>query len=142
VEMYALMSMSIADAFIGCWKEKYRSNVVRPVTYVQRVFDKRFQTVFPTPPFPEYTSGHSVQSAAAVAVLERLVGSNVSFIDSTQVDVGQPARPFASFRAARDEVAISRLYGGVHYLPAIVDGVAQGECIARRVLQLRTRKGP
>lgn len=140
VEVYALMSMSIADAFIGCWKEKFRSNVVRPVTYVQRVFDRSYQTVFPTPPFPEYTSGHSVQSAAAVTVLERLVGDTISFIDSTQVDVGQNARPFASFRAARDEVAVSRLYGGVHYLPAIMDGITQGNCIGQRVLQIKTRK--
>lgn len=140
VELYALMSMSIADAFIGCWKEKYRSNVVRPVTYMQRVFDRKFQTVFPTPPFPEYTSGHSVQSGAAVAVLERLVGDTIAFVDSTQVDVGQAPRSFASFRAARDEVAVSRLYGGAHYMPAIVDGVVQGECIAKRVLQLQTRK--
>ncbi len=142
VELYALMSMSIADAFIGCWKEKYRSNVVRPVTYLQRVFDKNYQSVFPTPPFPEYTSGHSVQSGAAVAVLERLVGDTISFIDSTQVDVGQPPRPFASFRAARDEVAVSRLYGGAHYLPAIVDGVTQGTCIGTRILQLQTRQAP
>ncbi len=142
VELYALMSMSIADAFIGCWKEKYRSDVVRPVTYVQRVFDAGYQTVFPTPPFPEYTSGHSVQSAAAVLVLERLLGDTISFIDSTQVDVGQPARAFASFRAARDEVAVSRLYGGVHYLPAIMDGVTQGTCIGQRILQLQTRKTP
>lgn len=139
VELYALMSMSIADAFIGCWKEKYRSNVVRPVTYVRRVFDKKYQTVFPTPPFPEYTSGHSVQSAAAVVVLEHLVGDTVSFVDSTQVDVGHSPRPFASFRAARDEVAVSRLYGGAHYLPAIVNGVTQGACIGRRTLRLQTR---
>lgn len=141
-EVYALMTVAIADAFIGCWRGKYLTNVVRPVTYVHRVFDKDYQTVFPTPPFPEYTSGHSVQSAAAVAVLERFVGDAIGFIDSTQVDVGHAPRPFASFRAARDEVALSRLYGGVHYLPAIVDGVKQGECIARRVLQLKTRATP
>jgi hypothetical protein len=142
VEVYALMSMAIADAFIGCWKEKYRSNVVRPVTYLHRVFDPKFETIFPTPPFPEYPSGHSVQSAAAVTVLNQLVGDTISFIDSTQVDVGQKPRPFASFGAARDEVAMSRLYGGVHYLPAILDGVVQGNCIAKRVLQLKTRRAP
>ncbi len=141
-EVYALMSIAIADAFIGCWKEKYRANVVRPVTYMHRVFDPKFETVFPTPPFPEYPSGHSVQSGAAVTVLEKLVGDTISFIDSTQVDVGQKPRPFASFGAARDEVALSRLYGGVHYLPAIINGVTQGNCIAKRVLQLKTRRSP
>ncbi|MGQ0650639.1 MAG: vanadium-dependent haloperoxidase, partial [Gemmatimonadaceae bacterium] len=140
-ELYALTSLAIADAFIGCWKEKYRSMVVRPVAYMHRVFDKSFTTVIPTPPFPEYTSGHSVQSAAAVQVLIALVGDTVPFSDSTQVDVGQPPRAFANFTAARDEVAVSRLYAGVHYVPAVTDGVRQGMCIGTSVLErLKTRR--
>ncbi len=138
-ELYALTSLAIADAFIGCWKEKYRSMVVRPVAYVQRVFDKSYRTVIPTPPFPEYPSGHSVQSAAAVDVLIGMLGDSTAFVDSSQVDVGQPPRPFASFSAARDEVAWSRVYAGVHYVPAVVNGVAQGSCIGQRVLALKTR---
>jgi hypothetical protein len=140
-ELYTLTSLAIADAFVGCWKEKYRSLVVRPVIYVQRMFDPDFRTVIPSPPFPEYTSGHSVQSAAAVDVLIGMLGDTIAFVDSSQVDVGQPARPFASFSAARDEVAWSRVYAGVHYLPAVIDGVTQGECIARRVRTLVTRSG-
>ncbi len=140
-EAYALTAIAIADAFIGCWREKYASNVVRPVTYVQRVFDKSFQTVIPTPPFPEYTSGHSVQSAAAVEVLIALLGDTVAFVDSTQVDIGQPARPFASLRAALDEVSVSRVYAGVHYMPAVTLGLTQGRCIGRTVLRkLVTRR--
>lgn len=139
-ELFALTSVAIADAFIGCWKEKYRSLVVRPVAYMHRVFDKEFTTLIPTPPFPEYTSGHSVQSAAAVEVLKALVGDSVSFSDSTQVDVGQPPRAFANFTAALHEVAVSRIYAGVHYVPAVVDGMTQGACIGTRVLErLKTR---
>ena len=141
VEAYALTAIAIADAFIGCWQEKYRSNVVRPVTYVQRVFDKSWQTVIPTPPFPEYTSGHSVQSAAAVEVLVALLGDTTAFIDSTQVDIGQPARPYPSLRAALDEVAVSRVYAGVHYVPAVTLGLTQGRCVGRTVLRrLSTRR--
>lgn len=138
-ELFALTSLAIADAFIGCWKEKYRSMVVRPVTYVQRVFDKDYRTVIPTPPFPEYTSGHSVQSAAAVQVLIAQLGDTIAFVDSSQVDVGQPPRPFASFTAALEEVAWSRVFAGVHYLPAVLDGKVQGSCIGDRVRALRTR---
>jgi hypothetical protein len=142
-ELYALTSVAIADAFIGCWKEKYRSMVVRPVSWMQRVVDPTFTTVIPTPPFPEYTSGHSVQSAAAVQVLKRFVGDTVPFIDSTQVDVGQPARPFANFTAALNEVAVSRIWAGVHYVPAVADGVTQGVCIGDRVLtRVQTRTAP
>ncbi|MEQ1692572.1 MAG: vanadium-dependent haloperoxidase [Gemmatimonas sp.] len=141
VALYALTSIAIHDAFIGCWREKYRSNVVRPVDWVQRVLDKDFQTVIPTPPFPEYPSGHSVQSGAAVEVLIGMLGDTIPYIDSTQVDIGQPPRPFTSFSAARNEVAISRVYAGVHYFPAVVDGLAQGQCIGRKVNALKTRRG-
>lgn len=134
-ELYALTSVAIADAFIGCWKEKYRSFVVRPVSYMHRVFDKNFSTIIPTPPFPEYTSGHSVQSAAAVKILTRLLGDSIPFDDSTQVDIGQPPRHFRNFTAALEEVAVSRVYAGVHYMPAVLNGVIQGECIGDRVLE-------
>lgn len=133
--LYAFTSVAIADAFIATWREKYRSMVVRPVTYMHRVFDKTFTTVIPTPPFPEYPSGHSVQSAAAVQVLNALVGNAVAFEDATQVDIGHPPRSFASFNAALAEVAVSRIYAGVHYAPAVVDGMVQGECIGQKVLQ-------
>jgi hypothetical protein len=138
-ELYALTSIAIADAFIGTWKEKYRSNVVRPVTYVNRVFDPQWVTLFATPPFPEYPSGHSTLSAAAVHVLDRMIGDTISFVDSTQADIGQPPRSFANFRAARDEVAISRVYGGIHYFPAVRNGITQGECIAAKVLERLAR---
>ena len=141
VELYALTSLAMADAFIGCWKEKYRSLVVRPVVYEQRVFDPAYTTVFSTPPFPEYPSGHSVISAAAVDVLIAVLGDSIAFVDSTQVDIGHPPRAFASFTAARDEVAASRVYGGVHYWPAVREGLAQGRCIGTRVLaRVKTRK--
>jgi membrane-associated phospholipid phosphatase len=140
VELYTLTSLAIADAFIGCWREKYRSNVVRPVAYVQRVFNPKFQTVIPTPPFPEYPSGHSVQSAAAVEVLIGRLGDTIPYFDSTQVDIGQPPRRFPSFSAARTEVAMSRVYAGVHYFPAVLDGLTQGQCIGKRVQALKTRR--
>lgn len=141
VALYALTSIAIHDAFIGCWREKFRSNVVRPVAWVQQVFDPSFQTVIPTPPFPEYPSGHSVQSGAAVDVLIAMLGDTISYIDSTQVDIGQPPRRFASFSAARNEVAMSRVYAGVHYFPAVVEGLTQGQCIGRKVSALKIRRG-
>jgi membrane-associated phospholipid phosphatase len=143
VELYTLTSLAMADAFIGCWREKYRSYVVRPVTYVQRVWDPRYVTVFATPPFPEYSSGHSVISGAAVQVLRKLVGDSIAFVDSTQVDIGHPPRQFKSFTAALNEVAISRVYGGIHYMRAVQDGMSQGICIGEHVLErLRTRRRP
>jgi hypothetical protein len=139
-ELYALTSVAIADAFIGCWREKYRSMVVRPVAYMHRMFDKDYATIIPTPPFPEYPSGHSVQSGAAVQVLVALLGDTIAFADSTQMDIGHAPRHFENFSAALYDVAVSRIYAGVHYVPGVVDGVTQGRCIGDRVLERLTAR--
>ena len=99
VEMYALTAIAMADAFIGCWRTKYRVNLLRPVTYIQRYIDRDWQTLLLTPPFPEYTSGHSVQSAAAAVVLTHLLGQG-PFTDNIHVSLGHPPRTFPSFGAA------------------------------------------
>lgn len=133
-ELYALTSIAIHDAFIGTWKEKYRSIVVRPITYVNRVIDPKWQTLFPTPPFPEYPSGHSTLSGAAAEVMIQLLGDSIPWVDSTQVDIGAKPRAFRNFSHARDEVAISRVYGGIHFMPAVMNGVVQGRCVGQRVI--------
>lgn len=126
VEAYTRTSISLADAFISCWDEKYRSNLIRPETVIQEMVDPTWQPLLQTPPFPEYTSGHSVISTAAAMALTDLLGEDFAFVDSTEVSFGLPSRTFDSFIEASQEAAISRLYGGIHYMPAIRNGQEQG----------------
>jgi hypothetical protein len=140
LETYACLSITIADAFISCWDEKYRSSVVRPETYINRYIDPAWLPFLQTPPFPEYTSGHSVISTAAAVMLEKIFGENFAFSDSTELEFGIPARQFTSFRHAAEEAAISRFYGGIHYMPAIVNGSIVGRNVGNFVLRrLKTR---
>ncbi|MGB5928205.1 MAG: vanadium-dependent haloperoxidase, partial [Cyclobacteriaceae bacterium] len=113
-EAYALTSVALADGFISCWDEKYRSNLIRPETVINRHIDEDWTPLLQTPPFPEYPSGHSVISTAAAEMLTSLFGENFDFTDSTEADFGLPARDFTSFRQASEEAAMSRLYGGIH----------------------------
>lgn len=139
-EAYALTSVAMADAFIGVWKQKYRSMMMRPVTYVQRVFNSRWQAAYATPPVPDYPSGHSALAGAVVEVLVHLTGDTVAFTDSSRMNIGVPARAFDSFTQARDEAAVSRIYAGLHFVPSVVNGLSQGQCIGQRVLgRLQTR---
>jgi hypothetical protein len=138
-ETLALLGIAQADAFIACWQAKYTYNLLRPVTYIRRVIDPAFQPLLTTPPFPEYPSGHSTQSAAAAEVLTQMLGDTLSFTDATHEGDGLPPRSFASFRAAADEAGISRLYGGIHFRAAVEQGAAQGRCTAAQALRLRTR---
>lgn len=134
-QAYALTSISLADAFISCWDEKYRSNLVRPETVINRLVDPDWVPLLQTPPFPEYTSGHSVISRSAATALTSIFGDNFSFVDSVEVEYGLPARSFTSFIQASEEAAVSRLYGGIHYRPAIVNGVGQGEKVGKFIVQ-------
>lgn len=138
-EAYAKLGIAVADSFIGCWKAKYNYNVLRPITYVQTVIDANWQPLLNTPPFPEYPSGHSVQSAAAALVLTNIFGESFAFTDHTHDAHGLQARSFTSFTQAAEEAALSRLYGGIHFRAAIEHGLAQGHCIGEKVSRLELR---
>ena len=140
-ETYAKVGMAVADAFIACWHAKYRYNLLRPVTYIRALVDGDWLPLLTTPPFPEHTSGHSVQSGAAFQVLGHLFGDHYSFDDHTHDERGLPPRHFDSLGQCADEAAISRLYGGIHFRPAIELGLEQGRCIGRAVNNLPFRRG-
>jgi hypothetical protein len=126
---YTKTSIGIFESFISCWEEKYRSNVVRPETYINQNIDENWRPQLQTPPFPEYVSGHSVVSSCSAIILTSIFGDNFSYIDDSEVSFGLPKRPFKSFKQAAAEASISRLYGGIHYRAAIENGVAQGNNI-------------
>ncbi|MCU0904273.1 MAG: vanadium-dependent haloperoxidase, partial [Tabrizicola sp.] len=127
-----------ADAFISCWATKYKYNLLRPVTYIKRVIDNAWEPLLITPPFPEYTSGHSCQSGAASTVLTAVFGDSFAFDDETHVDEGLPVRSFPSFAAAAEEAAMSRLYGGIHFRFGNEAGLAQGRAVGALAAALRT----
>jgi len=140
-EAYAMVSIALMDGFISCWDEKYRSRLVRPETFINEHIDEDWVPLLQTPPFPEYTSGHSVISSASAVTLTELFGDNFSFLDSTEVEFGLTARSFNSFNEAAGEAAISRLYGGIHYRPAIEHGVVQGRALGNYIVEkIRTRR--
>ncbi len=135
METYALLSLGLADGFISCWDEKYRRNVIRPESYINQYIDPKWVPLLQTPPFPEYTSGHSVVSGASSVILTQLLGDGVAFRDTTELEFGMTARSFASFNEAAAQASVSRLYGGIHYRPALDNGLVQGESVGKWVLR-------
>lgn len=138
-EAFAKLGMAVHDAFVSCWNAKFTYNLVRPITVIHENIDPNFSIPLNTPPFPEYTSGHSVQSGAAAQVLTDLFGDNYAFTDHThenRTDMDGSPRSFSSFFEFADEAAISRLYGGIHYRAAIVVGVSQGKLVGQNISAL------
>ncbi len=142
-EAYARTAIALADGFISNWDEKFRSNRIRPETVIDTYMDPAWEPFLQTPPFPEYTSGHSVISAAAAVVLTDEFGPHAAFADSAEVAYGLPVRRFTSFDQASREAAISRLYGGIHFRQAIDEGAVQGAKVGALVIaRVRTRARP
>lgn len=147
---FARVGLAVHDAFIACWQVKYEHELLRPVTYIRDAdkgaIDAQWLPPITTPPFPEYPSGHSTQSGAAVVALEEAFGHDFAFTDTTHEDQDPGlllgTRSFASFDAAGREAAVSRLYGGIHFRAACDDGYEQGLCIGARVRDaVELRKG-
>ena len=140
-ETLARVGMAVSDAFIACWNVKYEYNRIRPLDYIQKVIDPKWNNPAPTdpvitPPFPEYPSGHSTEIGAAAAVLTAMFGDNYLLVDRTQERLGFAPRVYPSFDAAAEEAAMSRLYGGIHFRSANEAGLAQGRCIGAKVMTL------
>lgn len=132
---YTKTSIALSDGFISCWDEKYSSNLIRPETLINNILDENWFPNLQTPPFPEYTSGHSVVSGAASVVLTQIFGDNFSFDDTTELLYGLPVRSFKSFYDASAEAALSRMYGGIHYRAAIDNGLVQGKNVGHFVAE-------
>jgi hypothetical protein len=134
-QTFALTSIALYDGFIACWDEKYRSGYVRPVTVINEILDKTWAPLLQTPPFPEYTSGHSTITASAATVLTKLYGDNIAFEDSSDYHYIGLKRKFNSFNQAAAECSMSRVYGGIHYTLSVNTGAEMGKKVGGLVVE-------
>ena len=115
VTAFTKTAIALFDAFIQCWDVKYEYNTVRPETVINKYIDANWRPHLQTPPFPEYTCGHSTGSAAAAEALTSVFGDNFSYTDTTELEFGIKSRSYKSFRDAADENNWARFYGGIHF---------------------------
>ncbi|HTQ26582.1 MAG TPA: vanadium-dependent haloperoxidase [Puia sp.] len=139
---FAKTSIALFDAFIQCWDEKYRHNTVRPETVINKYIDPNWRPHLQTPPFPEYTCGHSTGSAAAAEALTSVFGDNFAYTDSTELEFGIKSRSFTSFRNAALENNWARFYGGIHFHQSCIVsteyGRKVGDLVASRLKMKKT----
>lgn len=134
LKMYVLLSCGTRDGFISFWYSKYTFNLQRPATYIREVLGApTWNSPVPTPPYPDYTSGTSVNAGASSYILTHLFG-NRSFTDSQHTDKGFSPRQFNNFQQAGVEAYHSRIFAGVHMRRAGEEGFKQGNCIAESII--------
>jgi CARDB len=136
--LFAQLNVAMADAGIVAWDTKYIFNQQRPIHNI-KIEDKDWRPLLPTPPFPDYISGHSAFGGAAARVLENFFGEDIELEIHSQ-ELPGVTRTFtsfgniSSFEQAAIENANSRLYGGVHLDSSNVDGLTTGQKVADYVL--------
>lgn len=141
IQALSIEAIGLYDAFIVCWNEKYKTDRARPETIINKYIDIKWQPLLQTPPFPEYTSGHSVVSSASAELLSFLIGENISYVDDSEVMFELPPRSYRSFREAANEASISRLYGGIHFRDAIENGQLQGQKVGKYFIEKLIKAG-
>jgi hypothetical protein len=142
--LFALLNIALADSAIACWDAKFTYNRWRPVTAIAEAdldgnpdtdADPNWLPLLITPPFPEYTSGHSTFSGAAAAVLGGFYGTDTLSFTSGSDTLPNVTRSFSNLSSAAEEAGISRIYGGIHFMTANQNGLQLGVQIGGYVVQ-------
>jgi hypothetical protein len=132
---YTKTAIALFEAFIECWDEKYRHNTMRPESAINKYVDPNWRPHLQTPPFPEYTCGHSTCSAAAAESLTSMFGDHFNYTDTTELEFGIKSRSFSSFRAAAVENNWARFYGGIHFHHSCIVSTEQGKKVGEWVVE-------
>lgn len=147
-ETYAKVGLAVADAFINCWKWKYKFFTERPNNYVTQHINQRWESFWPDPPFPAFPSGHAIQASATATVLAGIYGNKFTFTDDAHVgrkrdelrNVDYKARNYNSFWEVAQETANSRFYGGIHIPQDNERGLEKGKEVGENINHLIWKK--
>lgn len=131
----AKTGIACVDAGIGCWKTKFKYNQPRPIKYIREILGHpEWNTLFDTPPFPDFPSGHSTIAGAFGEVLKSFFGNNYHFIDHSYDYLGMVPRSYKSFDELAKEIGDSRVYAGIHYRYSCEKGCEQGRKIGQNIV--------
>lgn len=132
-EAYAKAGIAERESTMVGYRTKYAYNILRPVTYIQKLIDPTWLSLIPTPPFPEYPANHALVTGAVVQAVAKVIGDNVGLTDHAYDFRGWSPRTYPTLFAAAEDAGISRLYGGIHYLVSIKEGLAMARKLGDRI---------
>ncbi|MEO7800408.1 MAG: vanadium-dependent haloperoxidase [Ginsengibacter sp.] len=132
-EVFAKAGIAERDGGIVCFRSKYTYNLLRPVSYIQKLIDPLWLSFIPTPPHPEYPAAHAFITGSVMQAATRVLGDHIKVTDHSYDFRGVSPRTYSSIFAAGEEAGISRLYGGIHYHPSINVGLTEGKALGNRV---------
>jgi hypothetical protein len=142
--LFALVEMAVADSYIAVFEAKYAYNFWRPITAIRNggidgndatARDPSWEPLVDTPLHPEYPCAHCINTGSARAVLEAEFGTGPNPVTMTSPTAPGAVHKWASIGDYAEEVAMARIYGGLHYRNSTVVGKAMGKKIGELAVQ-------
>ena len=140
----ALFYLAASDASVACWDAKYVYNFWRPQAAIANAdldgnpatgADPAWRPLVPTPPHPEFPSGHGANSGAMAFVLKELFGDAPGYeIEATSSQAPGFVRHWQTFSEGVNEVVDARVYSGIHFRKSDVVGARLGRQVAHFVM--------
>jgi hypothetical protein len=141
--LFALLNLAMADAGITAWKAKFKYHLWRPIDAIRyanqvpstdKLWDRSWKPLLESPPHPEYISGHACYSGVASTILsEYFAKEKIRFVAKSD-SIPDEHRIFSNFTACAEEIANSRLWGGIHFSFSNKKGLICGKNIAQFVI--------
>ena len=131
---YVKVGLAQHESTIVLFTNKYQFNLIRPVTYIRNVIDPTWNTYIPTPNHPEFPSGHATTNGAVLAMMSDMFGENFTITLHTYDYLGYPTRTYSNWSDMGQDMANSRLYGGLHYKATCEKSLVQGKKVAQNIL--------
>lgn len=139
--LFAMLNMAGADALINCFNDKAHWNFWRPITAIRNadldgnpktVADPTWTPMIATPPYSEHASGYNCVTAAFMHTAEAFFGHGPSTFTLVRLQPDTPAvtRTYARFTDVIDDTIDARVYQGVHFRAADVQGAKIGKDVA------------
>ncbi len=145
--LYAMVNLAMADGAISCWNDKYHWNFWRPRAAIREgetdgnaatIGDPNWESLFhpstgaglTTPPFPDHPSGHGCVSGAVLRTFREFFGTDKVAFDIYSGRFPNQPRHFERFSLAMKEVVDARVWGGIHFRTADVQGAVMGKKVA------------
>ncbi|SHE70219.1 vanadium-dependent haloperoxidase [Flavisolibacter ginsengisoli] len=131
---YVKIGLATRDASIVLFTNKYRFNLIRPVTYIRAYIDPSWSSYIPTPNHPEFPSGHSTSGGAILTMMSKIFGEDFHITLHTYDYLNYPSRSYTSFTQMSNDISDSRFYSGLHYRATLVKSTEQGKKVAENIL--------
>jgi hypothetical protein len=139
IKLYLKATLTMHDALVVSWKNKYENNLMRPQTYIRQAIDPKWTALQDYSPVPDFTSEQSTLVTAVARIFAEEFGEFYTFEAVSLYDITRK-RAYKNFSDYSKEAQMAPIYAGLHYKMSSDAGAIQGLSVAKNIIELSLKK--